>query len=101
MAQRRMDIRRQVGLGHRSERAADAAGGQDGVLLHEVAAIGIDHLDRRSAQRRRARHIGEARRRRIELHHVEGARTERRAAVTVIDEPTVPSPDASRLCRPS
>ena len=60
VAQRRMDIRRQVGLGHRGEGAADAGRGQDGVLLHDVAAVGIDRLDRRSTQCRRARHIGES-----------------------------------------
>ena len=41
VAQAGREIRRQVGVDERAEGAADAAGGQDGVLLRDVAAVGV------------------------------------------------------------
>ena len=68
--------------------------GQDGVLLGDIAAVGIDRVDGGAAERRRARDIGEGRGRGIELHQIDRAGLNARLPMTVIDEPGVPLPGA-------
>jgi hypothetical protein len=72
------EVRRQVGVDQRRiEDAADAAGagrGQDGVLLGDIAAVGIEGVDRGTPRRRRAGDMGRCRCRGIELHHVKRVR---------------------------
>ena len=71
IAQAGREIRRQVGVYERTEGAADAAGGrEDGILLRDIGPCRVHRTDSGAAQGRRARDIGERRRRRIEQHQI-------------------------------
>jgi hypothetical protein len=52
------EIRGQVGVDQRTERAADVACGEDGILLRDITAVGIGRVDGGATERRRPRDIG-------------------------------------------
>jgi hypothetical protein len=70
VAQRVREVRRKIGIRDRAEAAADAAGGEDGVLLDDVAAGREAGVDRRAAQGGHARNGGERRRGRIDVDQI-------------------------------
>ena len=81
VAQAGLEARRQIGVDGGAKRAAHAPRRQDRILLGDIAAIGIDRIDRRPAQRRGALHIGKGRGRGIDLNQIDRARGEREAAI--------------------
>ena len=76
------EIRRQIGVGERIERAADAAGGiEDGVLLGDIRPRRERRLHGRATERRRAGDIGAVGIRRRDFDHVARRRREHEIAL--------------------
>ncbi len=73
---------RQISAYQQTEGAVDAADSvDDGILLRDIGTRRKGRVDRRAAERGRARHVGAVRRRRRDLDHVTRCRREHQAAL--------------------